>query len=303
MIKKSLLFAFVILMTNVLLNFPVKGQERLLTDEVGRKVRVPHSPKRIISLAPNITETLFALGLNEEIVGVTGFCDYPEAALKKPRIGGFVNPDIEKIVSLKPDLIVGTRDGNRAEAIQSLNELGFPVYLVDPKGFDGVVSTIRNIGDIAGRRDPAKGIAKNMIKKKEDAFRLTRSLPKPKVFFQVGNAPIVTVGRGTLADDLIRLAGGRSISENESESYPHYSVETIIAKAPEIIIMTSMEGERGYANLAKNWQRWKNIPAVRSGAIHVLDSNLVDRPSPRIVDGLEALLRVIHPEVMKKRDF
>jgi len=300
MVKKSLLFAFVILITNVLLNFPVKGQERLLTDEVGRKVRIPHAPKRIVSLAPNITETLFALGLNEEIVGVTGFCDYPEAALKKPRIGGFVNPDIEKIVSLKPDLIIGTRDGNRAEAIQSLNELGFSVYLVDPKGFDGVVSTIRNIGEIAGRRDRSKEIAKNMIKKKEDAARLTRSLAKPRVFFQVGNAPIITVGKGTLADDLIRLAGGRSISENESASYPLYSVETIIAKAPEIIIMTSMEGERGYANLVKKWQRWKSIPAVRRSAIHVLDSNLVDRPSPRIVDGLEALLRIIHPEVMKK---
>ena len=300
MVKKSLLFAFVILITNVLLNFPVKGQERLLTDEVGRKVRIPHAPKRIVSLAPNITETLFALGLNEEIVGVTGFCDYPEAALKKPRIGGFVNPDIEKIVSLKPDLIIGTRDGNRAEAIQSLNELGFSVYLVDPKGFDGVVSTIRNIGEIAGRRDRSKEIAKNMIKKKEDAARLTRSLSHPRVFFQVGNAPIITVGKGTLADDLIRLAGGRSISENESASYPLYSVETIIAKAPEIIIMTSMEGERGYANLVKKWQRWKSIPAVRRGAIHVLDSNLVDRPSPRIVDGLETLLRIIHPEVMKK---
>ena len=300
MTKKVFLYACIIFAVNLLLNIPAGGEENFVTDEGGRRVRPPDSPKRIVSLAPNITEILFALGLGKEIAGVTNFCDYPEGALSKTRIGGFVNPDIEKIVSLKPDLIIGTRDGNRAGAIESLNELGFSVYLVDPKGFDGVVSTIRNIGEIAGRRDQSREIAKNMMKKKEDAARLTRSLSHPRVFFQVGNAPIITVGKGTLADDLIRLAGGRSISENESASYPLYSVETIIAKAPEIIIMTSMEGERGYTNLVKKWQRWKSIPAVRRGAIHVLDSNLVDRPSPRIVDGLEALLRIIHPEVMKK---
>ncbi|MCJ7749014.1 MAG: ABC transporter substrate-binding protein, partial [Desulfobacterales bacterium] len=213
MIRKLLLFVFVI---DLLFHFSqVEGIERLLIDEIGRKVEVPHSAKRIVSMAPSITEILFALGLNVEIVGVTDFCDYPEAALTKPRIGGFVNPSIEMIVSLKPDLIIATRDGNRKETIQRLNDLGFSVYVVNPKGFDGVIKTIQNIGEVVGRVNQSRKITKKIMINKDDVVTRTRSLRKPKVFFQVGYAPIVTVGKDTLADDLIRLAGGRSISENE----------------------------------------------------------------------------------------
>ena len=293
MIRKSLLLALVI---SLLLNIPAEGKDRLLNDEMGRKVKVPYPAKRIISLAPSITEILFALGLNEEIAAVTKFCDYPEAALSKPKIGGFVNPDIEKIVSLKPDLIIGIRDGNRMDTVDRLNDFGFPVYLIDPKGFDGVMRTIKNIGNVVGREMESRRMIKDMVDKRENIVILTRSLSKPKVFFQVGDAPLITVGKGTLADDLIRLAGGRSISENEAASYPSYGIETILAKAPEIIIMSSMESRKDHMNLVKRWQNWKSIPAVKMNAIHVIDSSLVDRPTPRVVEGLEALAKMIHPE-------
>jgi len=292
MMKRSLLLAFIIV---VLLHLPLEGKERLLTDEIGRNVNIPHFPKRIISLAPSITEILFALGLHEEIVGVTNFCDYPEDALKKPKIGGFVSPSIEKIVSLKPDLIIAIRDGNREETIQRLHDLGFSVFWVNPKGFDGVMQTIKNIGEIGGRRDESMRIVKDMRRKKEDILSLTKSLPRPKVFFQVGCDPIITVGRETLADDLIRMAGGRSISENESVNYPLYSIETVIFNAPEVIIISSMESKKNYLNLIKMWQSWKSIPAVKRNAIYVIDSNLVDRPTPRIVKGLETMVHLIHP--------
>lgn len=298
MIRKSLLWAFIIIF---LFSIHGEGKERLFTDEAGRKVKIPNSAKRIVSLAPSITEILFALGLSEEIVGVTNFCDYPAAALSKPKIGGFLIPDMERVISLKPDLVIGTKDGNQMEAIQRLTDFGFSVYLVDPKSFDGVVKTIQNIGGIIGRRDESKKIVTNMMTKKEHILALTRSLPKLKVFFQVGDTPIVTVGRETLADDLIRLAGGRSISENESWSYPLYSLETIMLKAPEVIIISSMDSERNYLNLVKKWQNWKNIPAVRMNAIYVIDSNLVDRPTARITEGLEAMARMIHPETFGKK--
>jgi len=298
MIRKSLLFAFLI---NLLLNIPVQGGERLLIDEIGRKMKIPNSAKRIISLAPSITEILFALGLNEEIAGVTDFCDYPEAASNKPRIGGFIDPSIEKIVSLNPELIIGTRDGNRMETIHRLNDLGFSVYVVNPKGIDGVIKTIQNIGEIVGRVNQSREIIKKIMINKEDVVARTRSLRKPKVFFQVGYAPIVTVGKDTLADDLIRLAGGRSISENESLNYPTYSIENILSKAPEIIIVSSMNSKTDYLNLVKMWQNWKSIPAVKKKAIYVVDSNLVDRPTPRIVEGLEALAKMIHPEILREK--
>jgi iron complex transport system substrate-binding protein len=275
----------------------VQGQEGLFTDEIGRIVRITNSPKRIVSMAPNLTEILFALGLREEIVGVTDFCDYPEAALTKQRIGGFVNPSIEKIVSLKPDLILGIRDGNRMDTVRRLSDLGLSVYVVDPAGFDGVVKTIENIGEVVRRREKSTEIIRKITKKKEAVVRLTQSLPKRKVFFQVGFSPIVTVGKGSLGDDLIRLAGGRSISENESGSYPVYGVETILSKAPEVIILSSMDSKRDYLNLIRMWQSWKELPAVKTNAIYVIDSNLVDRPTPRVVEGLEAMAGMIHPEI------
>ncbi len=297
MIKKSFLFA---LMVTFLFNLSAEGKDRLLTDEAGRKVKIPNPTQRIVSLAPSITEILFALGLNEEITAITKFCDYPEAVLSKPRIGGFVNPDIEKIVSLKPDLIIGIRDGNPAGAIDRLSNFGFPVYLIDPKGFNGVMATIKNIGDVVGREKESRRMTNDLSEKRERMITLTRSLSRPRVFFQVGDVPLITVGKGTLADDLIRFAGGRSISENEAESYPSYSIETVLGKAPEIIIMSSMPG-KDHTHLAKRWENWKSIPAVKINAIHIIDSNLVDRPTPRILEGLEALVRIIHPEVLTGR--
>ena len=293
MIKKLLLFAFLV---GVFHSVSVEGQERSLQDETGREVRVPLSAKRIVSLAPSITEILFALGLNSEIAGVTDFCDHPEACLTKPKIGGFVNPSLERIVSLKPDLIIGIRDGNREETLQKLKDLGFSVYRVDPKGFDGVTKTIGNLGGITGREEAARRIVRTMTTKKEHILSLTRSLYKPKVFFQVGDAPIVTVGKGTLTHDLIQFAGGKNITENEPMDYPLYSIEAVLTKAPEIIIMSSMDNKKDYSNLVNKWKHWRTIPAVKQNAIHVIDSNLVDRPTPRITEGLETLARMIHPE-------
>jgi len=284
-----------------LLHIPAHGQEGLFTDEIGRNVRIPNSPKRIVSMAPNLTEILFILGLQEEIVGVTDFCDYPDAALTKQRIGGYVNPSIEKIVSLKPDLILGIKEGNRRDTVQRLSDLGFPVYVVDPAGFDGIIKTIDHIGEVVRRREKSAEIIRKMTKKKEAVVRLTQSLPRPKVFFQIGFSPIVTVGKGSLGDDLIRLAGGRSISENESGSYPVYGVETILSKAPEVIILSSMDSRRDYLNLMKMWQSWKELPAVKTNAIYVIDSNLVDRATPRIVEGLETMAKMIHPEAFGEK--
>jgi iron complex transport system substrate-binding protein len=294
MIRKSLLLAFVMIL---LLNICAEAKDRIFTDEMGRQVKIPHPAKRVVSLAPSITEILFELGLDKEVAAITNFCDYPEAVLKKPRIGGFVNPDVEKIVSLKPDLIIGIRDGNRMDTVHRLNDSGLSVYLIDPKGFDGVMRTIKNIGDVVGREKESKRLINEMANKKENMITLTQSLSKPKVFFQLGDAPMVTVGKGTLADDLIRLAGGRSISENESISYPFYSIETVLLKAPEIIIMTSMDSKKNSLHLVKKWESWKSIPAVRMNKIYVIDSNLVDRPTPRIIEGLEALVKIIHPEI------
>ena len=299
--RKRVLLAVILITMNLFLWVAADGRERLLTDETGRKVKVPPSPGRIVSLAPNITEILFSLGLEAEIAGVTDFCDYPEAALRKPRVGGYINPSLERIVSLKPDLIIGTREGIRMEAVQALTDLGLSVYLVDPWGFDGATKTITHIGEAVERRNESAKIVKGMTAGRERVVSLTRSLPRPSVYFQLGAGSMVTVGKGTLGDDLIRFAGGASISAAEPAGYPLYSIETVLSKAPEIIIVSSMEGKKDYSNVMGKWRQFKSIPAVKRGAIHVIDSNLVDRPTPRIMEGLEALVRIIHPEVLERK--
>jgi iron complex transport system substrate-binding protein len=302
--RKRFFLALVLFFSGLLLRtvevgaVAASGRERLLTDETGRAVKVPLIPRRIVSLAPNVTEILFFLGLDTEIAGVTDFCDYPEAALKKPRVGGYINPNLEKIILLKPDLIFWIKEGSRREALQGLAELGYPVYVTDPKGFDGVTKTIRNIGEVVGRQEKAAAIVKDMTAKKNGWVALTAPLPKPRVYFQVGTASTVTVGKGTLADDLIRFAGGSSISGDESLSYPSYGIEAILSKAPEIIIVSSMEGKKDHSNLIQKWSHFAAIPAVKKKAVYVVDSNLVDRPAPRIMDGLEALVRIFHPDTL-----
>ena len=140
-------------------------------------------------------------------------------------------------------------------------------------------------------------IIREMMKRKGRIIQLTRGRNKPKVFLQIGTAPIVTVGRGSFADDLISLAGGLNIAGGESLKYPRYSIEEVLIKAPDVIIITSMDPKGDSQKLAEQWNRWKTIPAVRQGRVFVIDSDLVDLPSPRIIDGLEAIAGILHPEI------
>ena len=273
---------------------------RLVFDEVGRGVLIPDNPRRIVSLAPSITETLFALGLDDEIVGVTGYCDYPTAALERPKVGGFVSPSIEKILSLGPDLVMATSDGNRREVVDRLTELGIAVFVTYPKNLDEIFLTIETIGWITGRKKEATRILRDMKRRRGEIIRLTKDLEKPKVFFQVGHKLLMTVGRDTFANDLIRTAGGLSISRHEPTRYPVYSIEGLLIKQPDIIIITSMDFKKDCKGLVRTWARWDSIPAVENGKVFVIDSELVDRPSPRIIEGLEELAEIIHPQAFKR---
>ncbi|MDO9528542.1 MAG: cobalamin-binding protein [Syntrophales bacterium] len=271
-------------------------------DETGRKVNIPPSPKRIVSLAPSITETLFALGLDEEIVGVTTFSDYPEAAKSKTRVGSYVSISLEKVVSLNPDLIIGTADGNKKETIEQLERIGFPVYMINPASLEEIFEMVLDIGRITGRDNVAKDLVRSLRERVSTVVSQTACLKKPRIFFQIGIDPIVTVGRDTLHNKLITLAGGINISGNETTRYPRYSIEEIIVRQPEIIVVSSMKRGENFELVRDKWKRWKNIPAVKNNRIYILNTDLTDHPSPRIVDGLEELAKIIHPGVPFKNN-
>jgi iron complex transport system substrate-binding protein len=269
-------------------------------DEVGREVTFPFPPKRIVSLAPNITEILFSLGLDEEIVGVSIHCNFPEKAKTKVRVGSYISLDFEKITSLKPDLIIATGAGNTREMVDRLEKLGFQTYTIYPKNFNDILKSIGHIGEVVNREKEARGIIEGLRKRSQRVIELTKGLSRPKVFIQIGDAPIVTVGKGSFADDLIRLAGGENIAGKEKEVYPRFGMEEILKRSPEVIVISSMNPKGDYQKILEEWNRWKIIPAVKNGRIHLIDSDLLDRPSPRIIDGLEELARVLHPEKFKK---
>jgi iron complex transport system substrate-binding protein len=273
---------------------------RTFKDEVGREVTFSFPPKKIVSLAPNITEILFSLGLDEEIVGVSIHCNFPEKAKSRVRVGSYISLDFERITSLKPDLVIATGAGNTREMVDRLEKLGFKTYVIFPKNFNDILQSIAHIGQVVNREKEARGIIKEMKKRRQGVIELTRDLPRPKVFVQIGDAPVVTVGKGSFADDLIRLAGGENVAGKEKEVYPRFGMEEILKRAPEVIVISSMNPKTDYQKTFQEWARWKTIPAVKNGRIYLMDSDLLDRPSPRIVDGLEELARVLHPERFKK---
>jgi iron complex transport system substrate-binding protein len=290
-----LLFLVIFLGTPTSHSTPLK-----VKDEVGREVILPFPPKRIVSLAPNITEILFSLGLDEEIVGVSIHCNFPEKAKNKVRVGSYISLDFEKITSLKPDLIIATGAGNTRDMVDRLEGLGFQTYVIYPKDFDDILQSIAHIGQVVDREKEARSVIEGMRKRSQRIIELTQDLPRPKVFIQIGDAPMVTVGKGSFADDLIRLAGGENIAGREKEVYPRFGMEEILKRSPEVILISSMNPKGDYQKILQEWTRWKTLPAVKNGRIHLIDSDLLDRPSPRIIDGLEEIARVLHPEKFKK---
>ncbi len=265
-------------------------------DEMGRRVDIPPRPQRIVSLAPSITETLFALGLDREIVGVTMLSTYPEGARSKPRVGTFVNISLERVVALNPDLVIGIADGNQKETVEQLERVGIPVYVVNPRGFEEIYRMILDIGRITGRADQAEKMVADLRGRINHVAFSLEGLERPRVFLQIGVSPIISVGKDTLHDELIYRAGGVNIYAEASVRYPRCGIEDIIVRKPDIIIVSSMKQGGDFLEVRDGWKRWKIIPAVRNGRIHIIDTDLIDHPSPRVVDGLEKMAGIIHPE-------
>jgi iron complex transport system substrate-binding protein len=268
-----------------------------VTDQLGRKVTLPEHPERIVALAPSITEIVFALKADNRLVGVTRFSDYPEAANRLPRVGSYVHLDLEKIVSLAPDLCIAVKDGNPISVVRRLEAFGIPVYAVDPRDIDSVIDTIVELGRILDARSRAEALAADLRRRVDQVRSNVEKAPrKPKVFFQIGIAPIVSVGTDTFIHELIELAGGTNLAAG-STPYPRFSREQVMAMAPEIFIITSMARGQTFERVKSEWEQWPSMPAAKTGRILLVDSNLFDRSSPRLVDGLEELARIIHPEI------
>ncbi len=277
-------------------------ETRVVTDHDGKTLQVPASPQRVVALAPSITEIVFALNRHDRLVGVTRFSNYPEAADRLPRVGSYVHLDIEKIVSLAPDLCIAIKDGNPIQVVRRIEAMGIPVFAIHPMEIDAVIRSIHDIGGLLEAEDAAARVIADMNERLERVEKIVAGVhEKPTVFFQIGVAPIVSAGNGTFIHELIERAGGVNAAGHLS-GYPAFSREEVITLAPDVMVLTSMERYKVFDEVLREWRRWENIPAVRNNRIHMVDSDLYDRPSPRLVHGLEELAALLHPRRFEQDD-
>jgi cobalamin transport system substrate-binding protein len=273
---------------------------RMLVDPTGRKIDVPADPRRVVALAPNITEIVYALGQAQRLKGVSRFSDYPAAAQKLPKVGSYVQLDVERILALQPDLCIGVKDGNPLAAVELLGSLGIPVFAVDAVDLRSTMQSITAIGDLLNAQARARAIVADMRRRiRRVADTAVRAAGKPRVFVQIGVSPIVSVGNGTFVNQLITLAGGINVAAGP-DPYPRFSVEQVIALAPDVLVISSMARQTVFEQVKAGWMQWPAIPAVRNHAVFIAPTNLFDRPTPRLVDGLEQMARYIHPQLFKE---
>lgn len=270
-----------------------------VTDDAGRQVTLKAVPQRIISGAPSNTEILFALGLGDKVVGVDANSDYPEQAKTITKIGDGISPqttNFEQIVALKPDIFFAIK--GQEKIVAELDRLGIPAYIVDSPTIEDIIKDINAIGALTGAEKKAAEVTGDMQKRIDAVAAKVKDLPddqRPLVFYEVWNEPLMTAGPGTFVDSLITLAGGRNVAADAKVgSWPEYSLETLIKKDPAVIITTF-----GDAASVKARPGWAGIKAVKEGRILLVDPNIVVRPGPRIVSGLEQFAAAIHPELFK----
>jgi len=273
-----------------------------VTDQIGRTLVVPENPTRVIALAPSITEIIYDLGQEKRLVGVTQYSTYPSEAELLPRVGSYVRLDIEKIVALKPDLCLATKDGNPKHIVDKIVSLGIPVYVINPQNIQQIMDTITRLGSLLHAEQTAAALVSDMEKRIGQVQARVKNMPdRPRVFFQIDAEPLFSAGTDTFIHELIELAGGINTTAGEV-SYPRYSWEDIIVLQPEIVLISSMAGGLAPEYLLNSWKKWNLLSAVKNDQIFVVDAELFDRPTPRLVNGLEVIAAIIHPELFIKSD-
>lgn len=259
----------------------------------GSATEKPGNVERIVSLAPAITETLFAIDAGEKVVGVTSYCDYPENVLNLPKVGDFIRPDFEKIVALKPGLVIATTDSSAREAITKLQSLSLKTLAVNSKSFKDMVNSVLVIGRAAGRLKKARQLAADLITQRDVIAARHSKAERPSTLLLYGIEPLVAAGEGSLGNELIDYAGGRNVFADSGNIYVTTGFEKIISLAPEVIVQVAMGTESNHEAL-KYWAKWTSIPAVKNGRIYILDPDLLTRPGPRIIQGLKLLEQALH---------
>jgi len=269
-----------------------------ITDDMGRKVTIQTKPERIVSLVPSSTEILFALGLGDKVVGNTTYCNYPEEAKSCTKVGGFDDPNLEIIVTLKPDLVLATN--LHEKVVKGLEDVGINVLVIYPNKLEEVFNSIELIGRATGTEDKAIRITTNLRDRVKAISQKAAQVPKaerPTVYYEMWYDPLMSVGKDSMIAELITLAGGINITDDCQEEYPQISEELIIEKDPQVMINSYGHADEAItAEEIAARKGWEGVSFVKNKRIYSIESDLLELPSPRLVEGLEQLAQCLYPE-------
>jgi iron complex transport system substrate-binding protein len=265
---------------------------RTLTDEMGRKVVVPDHPHRVICLMPTVTDTVFALGAGDDVVGISDYTKYPAAALTKPSVGDLINPSIETILSLHPDLVIGTQPKGPMEVTDQLERAGIPIFLVSPHGIAGIFHSVETIGMALNRKAQADALI-HSLRQRVDAVRAqTKGQPAPTVFMPIWYDPITTIGKNAFITEIIEAAGGRSVTDDLATEWPQISMEVVLERAPDALLL--VRGGKTTLKVLQDRPGWSSMTAIKARRAYYVDDR-INFASPVAIDALEDLAKQFHP--------
>jgi iron complex transport system substrate-binding protein len=279
----------------------VKETFRTVQDETGRSIRLPVPIRRVVSLAPSMTESIYALGMDDLLVGDTDYCDYPAAAAKKHKVGGAINPSLEEIAALKPDVVLVTKGLNRLDTVQALERLGIAAYATDPHTIDEIRGSVLRLAEVLGNRAAGEVLDNELLRKETDLQQRLQSSALKRVLFVVWTNPLISIGRHTFIADALSHAGAVSVVES-SQDWPQMSLEEMVRLQPEVLVFASNHSEgvsRDMEALAKR-PGWNQLDAVKYRRFAVI-SDAVNRPAPRLLSAVEDLARQLHPEAFAEK--
>lgn len=265
---------------------------RTLTDEMDRKVVVPDHPHRVICLMPTVTDTAFALGAGDDVVAISDYTKYPAAALKKPSVGDLINPSIETILSLHPDLVIGTQPAGPMAVTEQLERAGIPIFLVSPHGIAGIFHSVETIGMALNRTPQAEALIRRLQQRVDAVRARTKGLPAPRIFMPIWYDPITTIGKNAFITEIIEAAGARSVTDDLPTEWPQISMEVVLERAPDALLL--VRGGKTTLQVLQDRPGWSSMTAIKLHRAYYVDDR-INFASPVAIDALEDLAKQFHP--------
>lgn len=265
---------------------------RQVKDQLGRVVQVPDHPQRIVCLIPSVADDAYALGAGAEVIAVSDYTRYPSEARQKPSIGLPLTPSLEKIVALHPDLVLGSEDSNRSETVGQLERLGIAVFMLNPHGVDGILASITSLGEALNRQQRARDLVAQ-LRRRVQAVRLhAQQQPVIPVFMPIWYSPVITIGSHAFITEVLTIAGARSVTDDIAQEWPQVSLETVVARVPQALIL--MRNSKMTLDGLLQMPGWRELPAVAQRRVYYTDERM-ELPSPVLFDAMEDLAKQLHP--------